>query len=126
MNDDGYYYLHTNGSLLYKRFEPESLSPFVCRIWKVDKTNRAGAWTIAIETLALGGNIRDLKEKWGLTDEDAKEFAERTKLKLFKDGNQFCATFDDFINLQESQAGFGDSALEAFADLARQRSCKLS
>ena len=54
-----------------------------------------------------------------MTNEDGQVFAERVKLKLSKDGNQWCATFQDFINLQESQAGFGETALEAFADLAK-------
>lgn len=59
-------------------------------------------------------------EKWKLTDEDAQEFIKQAPLNVFKDGDKWCATFKDFVNLQESQAGFGDTALEAFADLARQ------
>lgn len=34
-------------------------------------------------------------------------------LCLFKDGNQWCATYADFINLQESPAGFGETWEEA-------------
>lgn len=33
------------------------------------------------------------------------------------DGNQWCATLDDFIDLQESPAGFGDTEEDALADL---------
>ena len=37
-----------------------------------------------------------------------------------QDGNKVCATFDDFINLQESQAGFWDNNEEARADLLKK------
>jgi len=40
-----------------------------------------------------------------------------TKIQYSIDGNQVCARFDDFINLQESPAGFGDSLKEAFLGL---------
>lgn len=36
------------------------------------------------------------------------------------DGNKWCATNPDFINLQESPAGFGDTPEEAIADLAKE------
>lgn len=36
------------------------------------------------------------------------------------DGNQWCATNPDFINLQESPAGFGDTPMEAIAALAKE------
>ncbi len=40
------------------------------------------------------------------------------KLRLFMDGDSWCAVFDsNFINLQESSAGFGDTPLEAVSDL---------
>lgn len=29
--------------------------------------------------------------------------------RVFRDGNQWCAVYSDFINLQESSAGFGDT-----------------
>lgn len=44
-----------------------------------------------------------------------------------KDGNAFCAHFDDFINLQESPAGFGDTTKEAkemlYAESERGNQC---
>lgn len=119
---DGYYYLHQNGSLIYKKLKPEDDSPFVIKIWGLDLSERGDAWLICIEALALGANksrIDELAEKWGLTDEDAQEFADRAGLKLFKDGSAWCATFSDFENIQESQCGFGDTALEALAELAK-------
>ena len=36
---------------------------------------------------------------------------------LFKDGNQWCAVYGDFKNLQESPAGFGANSDEAIAGL---------
>lgn len=35
---------------------------------------------------------------------------------LFLDGNAWCATRDDFVNLQESPAGFGSSRREAILE----------
>ena len=122
----GHYYLHSEtGDLIFKRegFPPDPSSPFVKKIWPVDPSDRGNAWVIAIEALALGANkerVRELAEKWGLTDADAEIFAEKAKLKLFQDGSQWCAGFEDFVNVQESQVGFGDTALDALADLSRQ------
>lgn len=39
---------------------------------------------------------------------------------LFRDGNAWCAVRANFVNLQESHAGFGDTRKEALADLVRQ------
>jgi hypothetical protein len=41
--------------------------------------------------------------------------------RVYKDGNMFCAVFPDFVNLQESDAGFGATVEEARAEL-----CKLT
>lgn len=80
MNEDGWYYLHTNGTLHWKRFAPESDSPFVRKIWPVDKSDRACAWLILIEGLALGANvarIRELSEHWHCDVRDLLEFIRR-------------------------------------------------
>ena len=39
------------------------------------------------------------------------------RVRTFKDGNAWCAVRPDFINLQESDAGFGDTREEAIAAL---------
>jgi len=36
---------------------------------------------------------------------------------LFRDGDQWCATGKDFVDLQESPAGFGDTKGEAIREL---------
>lgn len=131
MNENGYYYLHTNGDLIWKKFRPES-SDFVRRVWEF-KPDRARAWFIVIEALAMGANqkrIDELVEKWELTDEDARYFIKEVvcndveQFKLFRDGNQWCAAFYDFIDIEESQCGFGDTCLKALAELAKPGLCK--
>jgi len=39
--------------------------------------------------------------------------------RLFKDGNMWCAVFDDFINPQESKQGFGEKKDDAIAELLK-------
>jgi len=77
---DGFYYLHTNGEMIFKRFEPESDSPFVKKVWALDISNRMDAWKIALEGLFLGARterIEELAKKWGLTFEDSIEMLMR-------------------------------------------------
>lgn len=124
-----YYYLHTNGDLIHKpAFVVDSDSsyfdsPFVKKVWTLDTEDRGTIWILLTEALALGANkerIKELQNKWGATNDDAMIFSERAGLVLKLDGNAWCAHFNDFVNLQESQAGFGDDCLEALADLSRQ------
>ena len=42
-----------------------------------------------------------------------------TGVQVYKDGDQWCAVKADFINLQESYAGFGDSPQTAFNELEK-------
>ncbi len=126
---EGYFYLHTNGDLIYKpaivvEFDPEHFnSNFVVETWGFAQEYRECAWTILVEALALGANIKRIKElqqKWGCTNEDAVKYAEKMHLQIVQDGTGWIASFDDFVNIQESQCGSGDDCLEAFADLAKQ------
>ena len=41
--------------------------------------------------------------------------------RTFADGNMWCAVMPDFVNLQESPAGFGTTPEEARADLANHK-----
>lgn len=45
---------------------------------------------------------------------------------FYKDGNQWCCVFGDFINLQESPAGFGSSWDDALADLETNVAAELA
>lgn len=128
MSIAGYYYLHENGSLIYKReLDGETAadireSPFALGMWPMDPTDRAGAWRIVVEGLAAGATkarVDDLASQWACTDADAQNYAEHIGVVLKRDGNAWCAHRKDFENLQESPAGFGDTALEAFAGLAK-------
>lgn len=40
--------------------------------------------------------------------------------RVFKDGDSYCAVFPDFVNLQESDSGWGDTAEAARIDLMRR------
>ncbi len=123
----GWYYLHINGDLIYKRDLPGTdadirESDFARALWPVDPTDRECAWAILVEALAAGAaepRVLDLARRWGATDRDAEIYAERVGARLFKDGDQWCATRSDFVNLHESPAGFGTTALHALAALAK-------
>ena len=39
------------------------------------------------------------------------------QVKVFMDGNMFCAVLPDFVNLQKSPAGFGETEEDAINDL---------
>jgi hypothetical protein len=129
MTEKGYYYLHTNGDLIYKRYmDSEQVadfieSDFVKMFWDFDSEYRGDAWKILVCALALGANkkrIKELAEKWNCTNEDAKNFALFFKFNLYMDGNAYCANRSDFINIQESPCGFGDTAIEAIAELLKE------
>jgi hypothetical protein len=122
----GWYYLHENGSLIYKPNEDACGdirdSDFALGLWPMDPTDRAGAWRIVIEAAAAGANperVSELATQWGCTDQDAGNYAEYVGAHLFMDGNEWCATKNDFVNFQESPAGVGATAREALTNLAK-------
>jgi predicted Zn-ribbon and HTH transcriptional regulator len=41
------------------------------------------------------------------------------QVRIFKDGNMWCAVRDPFINLQESDAGFGEKEVDALQELKK-------
>jgi hypothetical protein len=135
MGIEGWYYLHTNGDLIYKRELGGTAadireSDFAVALWSFDPTDRVRAWDCLVEALATGANkerVMELAKKWRCDDDDAIQYNERVLSgRLYRDGDQWCATQGDFVDLQESAAGFGDTALEAFADLCKQLGYKPS
>lgn len=127
MSIQGCYYLHTNGDLIYKPHAESAAdireSDFARGLWFVDPSDREGAWNILVEALAAGANparIAELAKKWGCDDADARHYAERVGAVLNMDGTAWYATRTDFTNLQESPSGFGATALEAMAALAKE------
>lgn len=124
----GWYYLHTNGSLIYKRETGGAAadireSDFARSMWPMDPEDRAGAWRICVEGLALGADpsrIKELAALWVCNDADAVNYAKHVGCDIYMDGNAWCAVELDHIDLQTSPAGFGETALEAMAELAKE------
>jgi len=128
VNIEGWYYLHENGSMIYKRELGGTIadlreSDFVIMCWPINTQDRASAWRILVEAGAIErtdkARLKELADKWGCDDEDAENYAQYIGIKVYKDGGSWCATRSDFINLQESTAGFGDTAREAMSDLCK-------
>ena len=100
MATEGWYYLHTNGELIYKRELGGTAadireSDFARGLWPCDPGDRELAWRIVVEALAAGANkarVLELAAKWQCDDEDAETYAERVGCNLFMDGNKWCAT----------------------------------
>lgn len=130
---DGYYYLHSNGSLIWKRYLDSGQvadfreSDFVKMFWPLDTQSRYDAWRICVEALALGTDpkrVKELATLWKCDDDDAQNFADCFGLQLYMEGDRWCATRADFTNLQESNAGFGETCLEAIAELLKDHDFK--
>lgn len=124
---EGWYYLHTNGELIYKRELGDTAadireSDFCRAMWPMDPTDREGAWNIIVEASALDGSyarIKELAAKWGCDDADALNYAERLGIILEPDGDRWCAKCSDFTDLVESPAGFGLTCLDAMSALCK-------
>lgn len=79
-NKGGYYYLHTNGDLIWKPeivvdTDPQYFdSPFVKHVWRVPAdSDRDVPWTLLLESLAMGANldrVKELANKWGCDGKD--------------------------------------------------------
>jgi hypothetical protein len=127
MSIQGWYYLHTNGDLIYKRDYDGTAadireSDFARSLWPMDPEDRAGAWRLLVEAKAAGAKpdrVTELAAKWGCTDDDGLIYAEHIGVKVQRDGNAWCATRRDFQDLQASSAGFGETVLEALSELAK-------
>ena len=129
MSISGYYYLHENGDLIWKRYLDGGQvadfreSPFVKMFWPLDLENRYDAWRTLVEAMAMKADtarIKELAEKWRCDDEDAKHFANCFGVDLYMDGDKWCAVRADFNDLATSPAGFGDTCLEAMAELLNE------
>jgi len=123
----GYYYLHENKELIYKN-SPDAIVDIrdndLCHsAWAWDG-ERPTAWQILVEALSLDaekGRIKELAEKWNCNDKDAKNYADYLGLQLDIDGNTMTARRpEDFETYPESPCGFGDTYLDAMADLCKQ------
>lgn len=123
----GWYYLHTNGDLIYKRdLEGTAAdireSDFAVGLWPINETDRLTAWNILVEGLAAGANparVAELADLWNCNNADAEIYAQHVGVQFLQEGSQWMAVRQDFQNLQESLAGFGATKLEAMAELAK-------
>jgi len=123
----GWYYLHTNGDLIYKRDLDGAAadireSDFTRAMWPIGPEDREGAWNILVEACALGAmptRIHDLAEKWHCDESDIDTYAQRLGVKLEMDGNAWCATGPNFKDLVISPAGFGPSKFLAMVELCK-------
>lgn len=128
MSQIGWYYLHENGSLIYKRETGGTAadireSNLARGLWPFDPNDRESVWRICIEGLASDADkerVLKLATQWQCDNTDAAIYAERVGCSLYMDGDQWCATGPHFVNLQESAAGFGTTCLEAMADLCKK------
>lgn len=132
----GYYYLHRESrDLIYKRDLGDTVadlreSDFVVAIWPFSPDRECG-WSMLVEALAAGANkerVQSLAAKWGFNNEDAKNYAEAVGCCVATDSHpdDWFATRPDFKNIQESPNGWGSSALEAMAELAKELGYKPS
>ena len=122
-----YYYLHANGDLIHKSkhcdisdFEE---SPFVKKWWIVDLEDRVDVYNMLIHASMLGirkERLEGLIEHWGITNEDAPNYLKRMGLMYRMDGDSYCVHGNNFINLQESNAGFGDTLFEAICEFMKE------
>ena len=126
---DGYCYLHINGDLIYKPAiavddDPDYFdSSFVRKFWPITLLDRGDAYTLLLDAQAMGAkqdHIQKLKTKWNITEEDTQVYADRIGFMLSMDGDKWFARCPDFVNVQESPAGFGSTRWDALVELCRE------
>ena len=71
------FYLHENGQIIGKNpqfWEPQDAqSSFVKKVWEIETEDRATAWQLVLEALALGADktrVAELIEKWKCDQKD--------------------------------------------------------
>lgn len=128
MERSGFYYLHTEGALIFKRFDEQRErdlieSPFVSCYWPFDSGNRAHAWQIVICATVAGvhpDRVRVLREMWGCAEEDADKFAEYLGITLGEDqGMMRAVRLATPMSDEKVIVGSGKTKFEALVDLAK-------
>lgn len=118
----GYYFLNIGGKLQYSSLiTPADLrdDKDVVTFWPVGDS-REFAWEMLIGSLSCGAvkeEVMHLAGKWGCNDSDAEIYAERIGVVLSIDEIFKMATTKQFVDIQESPCGFGETYLEAMANL---------
>lgn len=121
-----YYYLHENGELIHKskHADPADFeeSTFVKKWWVIDLDNRFDGYNLIIVATLLGAlkrSVAAMVQKWEMNDQDCAVYCDRAGLVYFMEGSTWCVRGRDFVNLQESAAGFGPSMLDAVIEFYR-------
>lgn len=118
----GWYYLHDNGDLIYKREEPKvEAGGFVKHVWPVDPEDRCTAYQIVLEAEALGAKIKrvnELAKKWHFTDDDCLIAAGYFCMMLMKDGKRWSARYADAN--ENWSVVHGETAFGAMCELVRR------
>jgi len=68
------------------------------------------------DRLLCGGFSEDLKDAI-IKNQENKSGIPHSAICFYRDGNKWCAVYGDFINIQESPIGFGDTFEEAMSEL---------
>ncbi len=125
MTEPSFYYLHTNGELIWKKFRPESDSPFVRKIWTLRPDERESCYIILVEAACMGANmtrILELAKHWGCDGADGLTFCERMGFicqpKECEAGNGFELWHKE--DAPERTHGWGSSPLLALISYTRQ------
>lgn len=122
---DGWYYLHTSGDIIWKAAAYTDVadlrdSDFVVAFWPFRDGDREAGWTMLVEALAAGANVRrvdELAAAWGMTDADGREYASRINVTLALDEAGWLAV-PEGAEPSTAAVGRGPSVLTALAALA--------
>jgi len=130
MTERHYYYLHTNGELIYKPaivvesdteyFESDCVRKF----WPVDLDQRESAYVMLIEAAALGARmsrVLELAAKWGMDGDDGIVFLARMGFDCrptVTEGGTGYSVHHEFDDDTRSR-GFGSSPLLAMISYVR-------
>lgn len=123
----GWFYLHKNKDLIYKN-NPNAIqdireSDLCYAAWSFTGESRAEVWNLLVEASSLGARkerIKKLANDWNCSDEDAKNYANYLNIEIGNDGDSKFARLKNFINLQESPCGFGETYLDAISSLCKE------
>lgn len=127
----GYYYLHTNGELIYKPYGREynpiqdfEESPFVVAYWLINTNNRADAYNMLIRANMLEANherIDELLTKWNMTNEDTKNYCKAFGIRWGQKGELFTASAEKPETKEESAiVGEASTLFYALCDFYEQ------
>jgi len=115
---------------LRQAFAAQIAGPLLSAWWKENAIRDEVRRLETDRTWGLEGSFRTLKEVINRYGQCVAEFALATAdaimaecqtdgVRIFRDGDQWCAVYPDFVNLQESLAGFGDTPAAARKALLR-------